>query len=51
MEQQDNHIIDYTTFNEEQIEFYDEQQLRLARHTIWLEEFMKDLPFEARTDM
>ena len=51
METYNNHIIDYTTFNNEQMEFYDEQQLRQARHSIWLEEFMKDLPFEMKTDM
>jgi hypothetical protein len=51
METYNNHIIDYTTFNEEQMEFYDEHQLRQARHSEWLEEFMKDLPFETRTDM
>ena len=45
------HIIDYIIFNEEQIAWYDEHQLRLANHSIWLEEFMKDLPFEIRTDM
>ena len=47
----DQHIIDYIIFNNEQTEWYDEHQQRLARHTIWLEEFMKDLPFEIRTDM
>ena len=51
METYNNHIIDYNTFNIEQIAWYDEHQQRLARHTIWLEEFMKDLPFEIRTDM
>ena len=51
MEQHNNHIIDYNTFNIEQIAWYDEHQQRLAQHTIWLEEFMKDLPFEIRTDI
>jgi len=47
----DQHIIDYTQFNDEQMQFYDEYQQRLAQHSIWLEEFMKDLPYEIRTDM
>jgi hypothetical protein len=51
MEQQDNHIIDYTTFNEEQIEFYDEQQYRQARHSIWLEQFLDGLPYEMKTEL
>jgi len=51
MEQHNNHIIDYNTFNIEQTSWYDEHQQRLAQHTIWLEEFMKDLPFEIRTDI
>ena len=51
METYNNHIIDYNTFNIEQIAWYDEHQQRLAQHTIWLEEFMKDLPFEIRTDI
>jgi len=47
----DQHIIDYNTFNEEQTEWFYEHQQRLARHTIWLEEFLDGLPFEIRTDM
>jgi len=47
----DQHIIDYNTFNNEQIEFYDEQQLILARHSEWLEEFMNELPYEMKTEL
>ena len=45
------HIIDYIQFNDEQMAWYDEHQQRLANHALWLEEFIKDLPFEVRTEL
>lgn len=45
------HIIDYIQFNEEQIQYYDEQQLREARHREWLEQFLDGLPYEMKTDL
>lgn len=47
----EQHIIDYIQFNDEQIQWYDEHQMRQANHAIWLEQFLSELPFEMRTDM
>jgi hypothetical protein len=47
----DEHIIDYIEFNHEQTEWWNEQQMRQARHAEWLEKFMNDMPHEMRTDM
>ena len=47
----DKHIIDYINFNDEQMAWYDEHQQRQAQHAMWLEEFVKDLPFEVKTDL
>ena len=51
MNKYDKHVLDYIEFNDEQMAWYDEHILRIANHSIWLEEFMKDLPFEVKTDM
>ena len=45
------HVIDYINFNDEQMEYYDEQQLLEARHAIWLEQFIDGLPFEMKTEL
>ena len=45
------HVLDYIQFNDEQIQWYDEHQQRQANHAMWLEEFIKDLPFEMKTEM
>lgn len=45
------HVIDYINFNDEQMAWYDEHQLRQAQHAMWLEEFVKDLPFEMKTEL
>ena len=38
MNNSEQHIIDYITFNEEHIQWYEEQQIRQARHTEWMEQ-------------
>ena len=47
----DQHVLDYIEFNDEQMAWYDEHQQRQAQHAMWLEEFVKDLPFEVKNEM
>ena len=43
----DQHIIDYITFNIEQIDWLDEMDNKRAiEHAEWLEEYLKDFPLK-----
>jgi len=48
----DKHILDYIQFNEEQHRWYEEIQAeRAARKKQWIEDYVKNFPFELRTEM
>jgi len=50
--QYDKHVLDYIEFNEEQIKWFEEvERYNAIKNAEWVEQYLKDFPFELKSEM